>query len=117
MSNKYHLIRPTNNEEMYCKKHQLQPFRDWINLFDDDTFLLGPFNFATFNGRQSKDRISTSVWSALQSQSDKFDNSVPKTMNADNLVYYLDTQYHSMHSDDLSSQAISNILFDRYMSY
>ena len=27
-SNKYHLICPTNNEEIYCRKHQLQPFRD-----------------------------------------------------------------------------------------
>ena len=82
---------------MYCKRNNLIPFQDWINLFDKNIFLLGPFNFATFDSKQSKDRISNDVWKNLQKLSSKFDNSIPNSEDLDHLVFYMDTCFHSIH--------------------
>ena len=94
----------------------MTPYRDWINLFDDDVFLLGPFDFASFNGRRSKDRIDASLWASLSEQTSKFENTVPSWSTSEHLVYYVDTQHHSSHSNESISQSISNILFTRHMS-
>ena len=77
LSQNYHLIRPSPNEQIYCQHNSLTPYRDWINLFDDNVFLLGPFDFASFNGRRSKDRIDASLWASLSEQTSKFENTVP----------------------------------------
>ena len=79
-------------------------------------FLLGPFDFASFNGIRSKDRIDTSLWMSLSEQANKFENDVPVTSTSEHLVYYLDTQHHFSHSNKSISQSISNILFTRHMS-
>ena len=70
----------------------------------------------TFNGRKSKDKIDALSWASLSDQASKFENTVPARTTSENLVYYVDTQYHSYHSNASISQSISNILFNRHMS-
>ena len=38
LSQKYHLIRPSANEELYCQRNSLTAYRDWINLSMRMTF-------------------------------------------------------------------------------
>ena len=60
-----HLIRPSDTSEDFAARHQLVPFRQWINLTHQDTYIHGPFNFATVNGRRTRDRISEEDWKIL----------------------------------------------------
>jgi hypothetical protein len=62
-----HLIRPSNTSEAYASQHHLLPFRQYINLTHSDTYIHGPFDFATLGGRKSCDRISADDWSILRS--------------------------------------------------
>jgi len=45
-----HLIQPSDSSEVYANRHKLLPFRKWVNLTHQDTFIHGPFDFATVNG-------------------------------------------------------------------
>jgi hypothetical protein len=46
-------------------KQRLVPFRRWLNLTYSDTYLHSPFDFATVNGRKTRDRISQANWDVL----------------------------------------------------
>ena len=102
MSITFHLVCPIYNE-----KH-LRPHRDWIHVYGKDTFIVDPFNFATFNSKQSKDRIPK-IYGYYYKPSHISLMKKSSIMNADNIV-----SYHSMHGDPLTSQAISNTSFNCY---
>jgi hypothetical protein len=72
-----HLIRPTDTSEAYASRHHLFSFGQYVNLTHSDTYIHGPFNFATFSGRKSRDRMSGNDWSILRSRTAMFHNSVP----------------------------------------
>jgi hypothetical protein len=42
-----------------------------------DTYIQGPFDFATVNGRKTRDRISQSDWDVLAMHSSMFHNPIP----------------------------------------
>ena len=84
-----HLVRPSPTSAQYAEHHQLQPLRKWINITHHDTFIHGPFNFATVNGRKSRDRIADSDWHILRQHSDMFQNPIPS----------LDVPTYSIHVD------------------
>ena len=86
ISDSYHLVFPSANEEIYYKCNPITPYRNWINLFDEDIFLLSLFDFATFDNRRSKDRIYNVYWRALVNQSAKLENSVPRQPNSEALL-------------------------------
>ncbi len=71
------LIRPTDTSEAYALCHHQFSFCQYINLTHSDTYIHGPFNFATFGGRKSHDRVSGDDWSILQSCTAMFRNSMP----------------------------------------
>ncbi len=56
--------------------HQLYPFRQYVNLTHLDTFIHGLFNFATFCGSKSRDRVSGDDWAVLRLRTSMFHNSV-----------------------------------------
>ena len=116
LSKKIYLVKPALNEKIYCQRNFLKPYRDWINRHYEETFLVGPFKFTSFDGKKSKDRISTIYWEKLEKISHKFENSIPKVQNSNHLVFYLDTPFHLIHENTHISSAISNILFQRYIS-
>jgi hypothetical protein len=44
-----HSLRPTDSSETYANRRKLLPLRKYINLTHTDTFIHGPFEFATIN--------------------------------------------------------------------
>jgi hypothetical protein len=115
LSHRYHLVRPTRDESNYCKSNNLKPYQEWINLHDNDTFLLGPFNFSTIQGRKTKDRIDISIWEQLQSLKHRFDNDVPSiNVNLQGYICHIDTPYHSEHQSHSITASINSVLTERY---
>ena len=53
------------------------PFCQYVNLTHLDTFIHRPFNFATFRGSKSRDRVSGNDWAVLRSRTSMFHDSVP----------------------------------------
>ena len=50
-----HLICPSDTSTAYAKCNKLLPFHRFLNLTHTDTYIHGPFNIATINGRKSRD--------------------------------------------------------------
>lgn len=73
-----HLIRPSDTSEALAAKSHLVPFRRWLNLTHSDTYLHGPFDFATINGRRTRDRIAKADWDILSTHASQFSNSLPR---------------------------------------
>ena len=57
----------------------LTPFRQWVFLHFADTFIHGPFNFATINGRRTRDRVDAIDWAALRACAEMYSNPSPST--------------------------------------
>jgi hypothetical protein len=47
LSTDTHLIRPSETSDDYALHHKLLPFRKWLNITHLDTYIHGPFEFAT----------------------------------------------------------------------
>ena len=92
-----HLIRPSSEEALYASANGLQPFRQWVRLLNNDTYIHGPFNFSTLNGRVTKDRVSESDWLTLRKYEHLYSNQVPP-MNLQQYTVHL-SQFHTT-SDD-----------------
>ena len=84
-----HLRWPTDTSETYANRHKLLPFWKYINLTHSDTFIHGPFDFATINNQKSRDRICQSNWDILKSHCDLFHNPIP----------HFDVPTYSVHID------------------
>jgi len=90
-----HLIRPTLTSEEYARASGLTPFRQWLIIHHEDTFIHGPFEFATINGRKTRDRISAEDWSWLRKASHLFSNQTPPTSLPAFCVHL--NHHHSVH--------------------
>ncbi len=42
-----HLLTPSDSSEEQAEKHKLRPICAWVNLTHGDTYIHGPFDFAT----------------------------------------------------------------------
>ena len=73
-----HLISPSDASEDRATRHNLVPLRRWVNLTHSDTYIHGPFNFATVNGRKSRDHVDLEAWQALVAKSSMFCNATPR---------------------------------------
>ncbi len=69
-----HLIWPSDILEDYANHHKLCPFWKWLNLTHHNTFIHGPFVFATINGRNMQDHVSQANWDMLKTHLDMFNN-------------------------------------------
>ena len=70
-----HLIRPSDTSEAYALHHKLLPFHQYINLTHQNTYIHGPFDFATVHGCKSRDRMDQVDWGILCSHTAMFHNS------------------------------------------
>jgi hypothetical protein len=84
-----HLVRPSDTSDSYAARHKLMPFRKWLNICHLDTYIHGPFNFASVCGRKTRDRVAQSDWDVLHRHSLMFNNPVPR----------FDVPTYSVHSD------------------
>ena len=73
-----HLIAPSDTSEERATRHHLLPIRCWANLTHADTYIHGPFDFATVNGRKTRDRVDMEAWNALAANSLMFCNATPR---------------------------------------
>jgi hypothetical protein len=72
-----HLVRPSDTSNSYATCHNLMPFRKWLNICHQDTYIHGPFEFASIRGRKTRDRIAQVDWDALALHSSMFCNPIP----------------------------------------
>jgi hypothetical protein len=115
VSHKHHLVKPDKNELNYCKELNLLPFKEWINIHDPNIFISGPFNFATIQGRKTRDRIPYAQWDILRSVKHTFDNETPpinETLNG--YVCHVDTPYHSEYESESIKASINAVLTQRF---
>jgi hypothetical protein len=73
-----HMIRPYDTSKYLAARSRLVPFRRWLNLTHSNTYLHGPFEFATINGRQTHDRVAQTDWDILSTHASQFSNPVPR---------------------------------------
>jgi hypothetical protein len=73
-----HLVRPMDTSDSYVTRHKLMPFRKWLNICHLDTYIHGPFYFASVRGRKTRDRVAQSDWDVLHRNSLMFNNPVPR---------------------------------------
>jgi hypothetical protein len=60
-----HLICPSDKLVNYAQCHKLCPFQKWLNLTHLNTFIHGPFEFASVHGRKAQDHVSQVDWDIL----------------------------------------------------
>jgi hypothetical protein len=72
-----HLVRPSNTSTGYATRHKLMPFRTWLNICHQDTYIHEPFEFALIRGCKIHDRIAQVNWDALALHSSMFCNPIP----------------------------------------
>ncbi len=73
-----HLICPSDTSDAFAVCHKLVPFRKWLNISHLDTFIHGPFNFASICGWKTRDCISQDDWDILSHHTSMFNNPLPK---------------------------------------
>jgi hypothetical protein len=73
----------------------LFPFSQWLNLLHDSTFIHGPFEFATINGRKTRDRISDADWKQLIAAKDKYDDAPPNIQIQDFTGVQFSRSFHT----------------------
>ena len=115
LSHRFHLIKPTKDEQQYCSEAGLQAYQEWINIHDSEIFLLGPFDFAQIQGRQSNDRISIDIWSKLHHTKCNVDNDIPPLQSTlCGYVCHVDTPYHSQYESKSVTASVNATLLQRY---
>jgi hypothetical protein len=112
-----HLIRPSDTSEAYANRHKLVPFRQWINLTHEDSYIHGPFDFAVVRGRKTRDRIDQRDWDVLSKHTSMFQNEIPR-FDLPTYSIHVDRGVHVTHRDDstvaqLHSAVISDNVGDR----
>jgi hypothetical protein len=75
--------------EERAARHHLLPICCWVNLTHVNTFIHGPFDFATVNGRKTWDRVGQEAWDTLTA----------KTLMFCNLILCFDLPLYSIHVD------------------
>jgi hypothetical protein len=72
-----HIVRPSDTSHSLALRKGLLPFQQWVNLTHESVYLHGPFDFATLNGRKTRDRISHHDWAILRGYNNLYGNAPP----------------------------------------
>ncbi len=98
LSTDTHLICPSETSDDYALHHKLLPFRKWLNITHLDTYIHGPFEFATIRGRKTHDRVSLDEWDVLCKHSLMFQNPLPR-FNVPTYSIHVDHGVHVTYHD------------------
>jgi hypothetical protein len=112
----YHLITPISESPAYREQKNLVAYSQWIHIHHDQTYIHGPFDFATINGRKTRDRISKVDWQILINSKSKFDNDPPvlnQTM-AYTYSYHTNSQFHTIRHDDSLTKRLHAMSMHNY---
>ena len=91
-----HLIAPSETSEDRANCHHLLPIRRWANLTHADTYIHGPFDFVTVNGRKTRDCVDMEAWNALVAKSLMFCNVTPR-FDLPSYSIHVDCGAHTTH--------------------
>jgi hypothetical protein len=72
-----HLVKPSSSSKAFAVRNNLLTATKYIHMLHENTFIHGPFNFATVNNRKTRDRICQADWQVLADHSHMFRNSIP----------------------------------------
>jgi hypothetical protein len=97
-----HLLTPSDMSKSRALRHHLVPVRCWVNLTHGDTFIHGPFNFATIRRRKTRDCIDQTDWDVLSSKPSMFVNKVPQ-FNLPTYSIHLDHGIYSIFTDVMAA--------------
>jgi hypothetical protein len=100
-----HLIRPSDTSEQLAARHQLVPFRQWVNLTHECIYIHGPFEFATINGRKTRDRVASDDWNVLIEHKDLYSNN-PPSMELPTYSVHIDRGVHISFVDKTISKTM-----------
>jgi hypothetical protein len=110
LGSQYHLIPPTSVSSEIAKARNLVPYREWIYLSHAENLLHGPFDFATLNNRQTRDRLSDTEWQLLISAKDRYDCPPPAFRHS--IVHIVTTEQPiTQHFDLAVNKRIEAFLF------
>jgi hypothetical protein len=107
LSNRYHLLAPSAVSAKIAKSRNLVPYREWLNLRQDDCTIHGPFEFRTVNGRKTRDRINTVDWDILISAKSRYDSEPPKYTKNLIQVNWLETAHETVHDESVEHRLLS----------
>ena len=105
-----HLVKPSSSSRAFAVQNNLLIARKYVHLLHTDTFIHGPFNFATVHNRKTRDRISQVDWQVLATHSHMFRNPIPSfdvptySIHVDNGIHFSFNDKH--HADKLFSQYV-----------
>ena len=97
-----HLVRPSDTSDDYAKRHNLLPFWKWLNITHTDTYIHGPFEFAT---RKSRDRICQGDWDVLRQHTTMFQHPLP-AFDVPTYLIHVDRGTHVTYHDQALTHAI-----------
>jgi len=100
-----HLVRPSDTSEDYAARHKLRPFRKWLNITHQDTFIHGPFQFATVHGRKTRDRVSQDDWDILQRNTSMFQNPLSR-FDVSTYLIHMDRGAHVIYHDETHCESL-----------
>ena len=110
----YHLLQPSDISVLKAEQEELVPYREWINFTDSDTIIHGPFNFATLNNRQTRDRIDLKDWQILAKAKNMYHNEPPSPLKAYPIqIVHLNDPLHLIDSLEEVDQHVS--AFEAFM--
>jgi len=101
-SHEAHLVRPSSSSAAFAARNNLVTARKFIHLLHEDTFIHGPFDFATVHNRKTRDRIGQADWQVLADFSHMFQNPIPSfllptySIHVDNGIHYSFLHNHNM---------------------
>jgi hypothetical protein len=99
LSTDTHLVRLSDTSDDYTARHKLRPFRKWLNITHLDTFIHGPFEFATVHGQKTRDSVSQDDWDILQCHTSMFQNSLPR-FDVPTYSIHMDRSAHVSYHDE-----------------
>ncbi len=77
-------------------RHHLLPIHCWVNLTHVNTFIHGPFDFTTVNGRKTRDCVGQEAWDALTAKTLMFCNPIPR-FDLPSYSIHVDRGVHTTH--------------------
>jgi hypothetical protein len=107
LSNRYHLLAPSAVSAKVAKSRNLVPYREWLNLWQDDCTIHGPFKFSTVNRCKMRDWISTVDWDILILAKSRYDSEPPKYTQNLIQVNWLETAHETVRDKSVENRLLS----------
>lgn len=90
-------MKPSEDTAELRHAHNLVPFQLPLDLSSSFVYIYGPFDFATYNGRKTRDRVAIASWQELVSRKCLFHNDAPEVADYVGCAFYMNTyQFDSL---------------------